>query len=76
MKKVILFALLFLPLLAFSQSSNYDKGYALFQKKDYKGALEYFSKAIAENPNNTEAYNFIGIVKGELGGSAGINRGI
>src|ERR1700753_4313817 len=67
-KRGLLSALLFIPAFCFSQNSDdFKRGFELFQKQDYKGALDYFSKEIAANPNNSEAYNFIGIVNGELG---------
>ena len=67
LKALILFLFLS-PLFCVAQSNdNFNKGFDLFKKKDYKAAMEYFSKAIAESPGNADAYNFMGIMKSELG---------
>ena len=49
-----------------SQDHDYIKeGEGKFFLKDLAGALELFEKAVLENPDNGEAYNNLGFIKGE-----------
>ena len=42
------------------------KGKAKYDIQDYKGAIDYYSKAIEINPKNKESYFYIGIAKCDL----------
>ena len=45
---------------------NYNSGIQLFNKKDYKGAIESFKKSIASDANFTAAYYNKGVAENEI----------
>ena len=46
--------------------SNFEQGQKLVQDYEYASAIEYFDKAILENPKNVDAYLERGAAKAEL----------
>ncbi len=58
MKQLLTLVLLFTGTLLFAQAAdvNFKKGISKFGHKDYKGAMEDFTKSIAINPKNVTTY--------------------
>ena len=46
--------------------SNFEQGQKLVQENEYASAIEYFDKAILEDPKNVDAYLERGVAKAEL----------
>ena len=73
---VVALCCLLLSVFAFCQdvkrpeSYNYTRGVEAIQKEQYKEALEYLNKEVAENPKNGYAFVWIAIVR-DLGGEYG-----
>ena len=44
-----------------SMTNPFDKGMVMFNDKQYRGAINYFKKAVEENPENAEAFLYLGI---------------
>lgn len=41
--------------------TNFNKGLALFETKDYENAIKYFKEAIKDNLQNAKAYFYLGV---------------
>ena len=41
--------------------TNFNKGLALFETKDYDNAIKYFKEAIKDTPKNAKAYFYLGV---------------
>lgn len=65
---IFLILLLSLATTGYSQTAKqyYDRGLAKEERKEYKGAIAAYTKAIGLNPRYSEAYSGRGFVKGEL----------
>lgn len=48
-----------------------SKGFALFEKKDYQGAINNFDQAIKLNSSDAKAYNYRGLARSDLGDKQG-----
>ena len=59
---------LFITTLAYAQTAedHFNSGGDKYDKQNYKGAIQDFTKAIELNPNYTKAYNNRGFAKAEL----------
>ena len=66
--KSLLFLLLILSLNSYGQTAEeyYYKGISKANLKDYTGAIADYTKAIALNPENPDAYNNRGNSKAKL----------
>jgi len=42
-------------------NTNFNKGLALFETKDYENAIKYFKEEIKDNPQNAKAYFYLGV---------------
>ena len=74
MKKIsvfIFFVLISFPLAGQSAKELYDKGYSLFNMRDYNGAIGYFTKAIEADPSIEQAWESRGISKFNLNDFSG-----
>jgi tetratricopeptide (TPR) repeat protein len=62
---LFLFVTFLAPFLSYSQTAAecFAKGVAKFKLKDYSNAIEYFSKALKDSSNFSEAYNYRGLTK-------------
>jgi tetratricopeptide (TPR) repeat protein len=56
----------------FSQSEFLQKGIDAFEKGEYKSATKFLKKEVKKNPNNAEAYFYLGLTKN----SEDLNKGI
>ncbi|MDK2896855.1 MAG: hypothetical protein PWP04_975 [Candidatus Atribacteria bacterium] len=45
----------------------YEQGYLFYEQQDYFQAIEYFNKAISQNPQMDKAYYWLGIANLEVG---------
>jgi Flp pilus assembly protein TadD len=52
---------------AFSQTSNVEKGLALFQHGQYEGAVRAFEEANRVPPNKPTLQNMVGLANSKLG---------
>ena len=68
MKKILFTLALLISFISFGQTANeyYNRGYDKDELKDYKGAIEDYTKVIEINPNYAIAYYNRGISKAEL----------
>jgi len=55
------------PDLVNAADDPFDQGMLLFNKKEYAGAIAYFKKATEDDPNNAEAFYYLGICYRETG---------
>ena len=68
-KSILLLLILLIPVLALAQTAEeyLDKGIAKGELGDYREAIQDFNKAIELNPNDSMAYNNMGLAKIKLG---------
>jgi tetratricopeptide (TPR) repeat protein len=73
---LVLFLLLALPAwaagggdaeLSDNKSGTFKAGYKAVKEKDYRAAIDWMSKAVAENPKDADAFNYLGYAHRKLG---------
>jgi tetratricopeptide (TPR) repeat protein len=56
-----------------SVENPFDKGYILFSRDQYEGAIPYFKKAVGNDPFHAEAYYYLGVCYSKSGATEAVD---